>query len=87
MTFRITQKRTYLDTLNLLVLSGSKPAYLDAFSISNIGGAYGDAGQNYKNIAVLVKSLGFAYAEHPTATGQVSCPVATSGAAGSVLMN
>ena len=31
---------------------------MKAFSISEIGGAYGDAGQNYKNIVSLLKSFG-----------------------------
>lgn len=31
------------------------------FSISNIGGAYGDDGQNYNNIMQLVSSLGLPY--------------------------
>jgi len=52
-----TEKHTYNDTLNLLILKESPKATLRAFSVSQIGGAYGDGGQNYKNIAVLVKSL------------------------------
>jgi len=52
-----TQKLTFNDTLNLLILKESPHATLRAFSTSQIGGAYGDGGQNYKNIAVLLKSL------------------------------
>ena len=36
---------------------------MQVHSISQIGGAYCDDGQNYKNIAVLLKSLGFLYRE------------------------
>ena len=41
----------------LLLLKEAPSATLKAFSTSQIGGAYGDAGQNYKNIAVLLKAL------------------------------
>jgi len=36
---------------------------LTAFSISQIDGAYCDAGQNYKNIVTVVKNLGANYIE------------------------
>ena len=52
-----TEKHTYNDTVNLLVMSLGKGTILEAFSISQVGGAYGDDGQNFKNIAVLVKGL------------------------------
>ena len=53
----LTEKHTYTDTINLLLLKEAPSATLKAFSTSQIGGAYGDAGQNYKNIAVLLKAL------------------------------
>ena len=53
----LTEKKTYTDTIDLLLLRDSPSATLKAFSKSQIGGAYGDAGQNYKNIAVLLKAL------------------------------
>merc|ERR1711918_24766 len=55
--YHLTEKRTYTDTINFLILKESAMATMKAFSISQIGGAYGDAGQNYKNIVVLLKSL------------------------------
>ena len=61
--WHLTEKATYNDTLNFLILKDSPNATMRTFSISQIGGAYGDDGQNYKNIAVLLKSLNESYTE------------------------
>jgi len=61
--FHQTEKKTYTDTINFLLLKESGSATLRAHSISQIGGAYGDDGQNYKNIAVLLKSLNVSFIE------------------------
>ena len=71
----LTAKRTYTDTVNLLILKESPTANLRAFSTSQIGGAYSDGGQNYKNIVVLLKSLaGMPFVE----VSNVGCPKPTS---------
>ena len=60
----LTSNHTYIDTLNFLLLKESaNAAMLKAFSISRIGGAYGDDGQNFKNIVLLLNSLGLEYKE------------------------
>ncbi len=68
--FHVTAKGTYIDTVNLLIGPEKvKPTRLRAFSISQIGGAYCDEGQNYKNIVALVKSL----EEEWNETGNTGC--------------
>ena len=57
----ITLVNRYRDTLNFWI--GSKDgdhrhSTVRAFSISDIGGAYCDEGQNYKNLIELIKELG-----------------------------
>ena len=58
----------YVDTINFNIKDGLKPwtpleptyALVRAFSTSQIGGALGDNGQNYKNImTVMKKAFGF----------------------------
>ncbi|KAL1521298.1 hypothetical protein AB1Y20_020967 [Prymnesium parvum] len=62
-----TAKYTYTDTVNYLIYAPPKDApnssKMKVHSISQIGGAYCDAGQNYKNIVVLVKSLNIPFEE------------------------
>jgi hypothetical protein len=57
-TYHVTDKGTYTDTQNWLVYSqpdgGSK---IVGFSISQIGGAYGDDGQNWWNLNQIFKSV------------------------------
>lgn len=51
----------YNDTLNFAVYNESGNFFqsrVNAFSISQIATAYCDAGQNYKNLVGLIKSLG-----------------------------
>jgi hypothetical protein len=45
-------------------------ASVTAFSISDIGGALGDDGQNYSNLAELVSALGFTFTERT----HMGCP-------------
>mmetsp|Transcript_78559 Transcript_78559/g.139374 ORF Transcript_78559/g.139374 Transcript_78559/m.139374 type:complete len:217 (-) Transcript_78559:211-861(-) len=53
-----TAGRHYNDTLNFNIRSGEHtPSILRAFSISDLHGALGDSGQNFKNLAYLMKSL------------------------------
>jgi len=48
----------FQDTINILVAAtGAKGTPVSFFSISNIAGALGDAGQNYKNIQLLLEAL------------------------------
>ena len=55
-THHLTAKRTYTDTQNWLIgpgtYKGRDGTVIKAFSTSEIGGAYGDAGQNYKNLVL-----------------------------------
>jgi len=67
--FHATKKQIYNDTMNFLIyaptpqLPANTTSTMLVHSISQIGGAYCDDGQNYKNIAVLLNSLGFRYDE------------------------
>ena len=55
-----TPNGLYNDTINFTIgKSGKKAVALTAFSISQIGGAYGDDGQNYYNIINLLSSIDF----------------------------
>merc|ERR1712070_622478 len=50
----------YNDTINMNIFPDCEyegNAVLTLFSISQIPGAFGDAGQNYKNIAQILKAL------------------------------
>merc|ERR1711865_705093 len=52
----------YNDTINIGIFHASEVtphtnSMIEVFSSSQIGGAYGDAGQNYKNIAMVVDEL------------------------------
>lgn len=48
----------FKDTINIKVgAAGPKGTPVNFFSISNVAGALGDAGQNYKNIQLLVRAL------------------------------
>ena len=49
--FHTTDNKEYVDTVNMVLYPISKgSARIKAFSISQVGGAYGDDGQNYYNI-------------------------------------
>jgi len=79
--FHATLKRIYNDTLNFLIYA-PKPdqpnaSRMQVHSMSQIGGAYCDEGQNYKNIGVLLKSLGFAFRELQS----MGCPLKGKGKA------
>ncbi|XP_064602455.1 uncharacterized protein LOC135468241 isoform X2 [Liolophura sinensis] len=57
-----TLKNHYNDTLDFTVLPSSTGfTSVTAFSISQIAGAYCDAGQNYKNLVGYVKGLNTPY--------------------------
>ena len=60
-TYHVTDKGTYTDTQNWVVYSindGSKmKSKIEGFSISQIGGAYGDDGQNWYNLAQIFQTL------------------------------
>ena len=47
----------YVDTLNFNIKQDGDTMTLRLFSISNIHGALGDHGQNYKTLSVLLKAL------------------------------
>merc|ERR1712166_727513 len=52
----------YRDTINIAIFHASSVtphtnSVLEVFSTSQIGGAYGDAGQNYKNIMMVADQL------------------------------
>ena len=53
----VTAARGYRDTVNLAVTGESRGARLRAFSISDIGGALGDSGQNRRNIELLLQGI------------------------------
>jgi hypothetical protein len=57
--FHQTKANRYRDTIDFVVVplknGGTR---VEAFSISEIGGAWCDAGQNYKNVYLLFSSLG-----------------------------
>jgi len=54
-----TSGRHYVDTLNFAIRRTSDGAsIMRAFSISDLHGALGDAGQNYKTLAYLLEAIG-----------------------------
>jgi hypothetical protein len=59
-----TPSLAFNDTLNLVVYKDS----LTIFSISQIGGALGDQGQNYKNIWTVYQAIEPYFATTPTIT-------------------
>jgi hypothetical protein len=71
--FHHTTTGGYVDTIDISLRSlpngGSE---VHAFSLSLIAGAFGDNGQNYKNIMMLMKGLGITNTKHLNN----SCPVA-----------
>ena len=57
-TIHTTLKRQYNDTIDFNIAPGDgSGAVVDGFSISQIGGALCDDGQNYKNIVTLMKAI------------------------------
>lgn len=46
----------YVDTLNFNIKKGDGYSLVRAFSVSQIGGALGDNGQNYKNLITVMKA-------------------------------
>ena len=64
-----TAKHTYNDTLHFAVSPGTKSKFVTVHAFSHsqdfIQGnfAYGDHGQNYKNLKTLIKSTGFDFSE------------------------
>ena len=48
----------YVDTLNFNIKQDGDTTTLRLFSISNIHGALGDAGQNYKTLAYILEGRG-----------------------------
>mmetsp|Transcript_18111 Transcript_18111/g.30251 ORF Transcript_18111/g.30251 Transcript_18111/m.30251 type:complete len:184 (+) Transcript_18111:31-582(+) len=48
----------YNDTIDITVTPTAKGgAYISLFSISQIGGAFGDQGQNYKNLIMIIRDV------------------------------
>jgi len=73
-----TKNGLYNDTINFTLTptdSTGTATQVKAFSISQIGGAYGDAGQNYFNIVQLITSL---WADAKAEPLDSSCPIAAS---------
>lgn len=76
----------YNDTVNFNFVEGASAdeTVVTAFSLSLIGGAYGDAGQNYKNIKMgvdaVVEKLGLVSGGSTIAAGnfESSCPAASA---------
>lgn len=65
-----TETKHYNDTVNMNFAKNKKGgSTLNIFSISQIGGAYSDSGQNYKNIIQIVKALGNPYTEEVSIMG------------------
>ncbi|RNA10892.1 glycosyl hydrolase [Brachionus plicatilis] len=66
-----TLVKKYNDTLNFAIFPETSQKYFQsrmrAFSISQIGGAYCDEGQNYKNLIYLIKNLNVEYIENHVA--------------------
>jgi len=61
-TYHYTSVAHWQDTIDFTISpEDSEDSKLLMFSISDIGGAYGDSGQNYNNIMQLVSSLGLDY--------------------------
>jgi hypothetical protein len=54
----------YNDTIDITITKTSSGSVIKAFSISLIGGALGDNGQNYKNIVMALKSVAWILPEH-----------------------
>lgn len=63
--WHMTQKQHFNDTIDMTLApdAATGGSFLKIFSISQIGGAYCDDGQNYKNIIQLVKALNLKYDE------------------------
>ncbi|XP_071502548.1 uncharacterized protein [Diadema antillarum] len=66
-----TLEKHYNDTLDFTFSTMADSCLVRAFSISQIAGAYCDAGQNYKNLIGLTKGLSLIY-EEKTISG---CPL------------
>lgn len=77
----LTASRVYTDSVDILITESDTEgsATLKAFSISLVGGAFTDLGQNYYNIVTLLDSLGLEYAE----VANEGCPVPSANAAAS----
>jgi hypothetical protein len=63
----------YNDTVNVNIQDGADGAIINAFSTSLIGGAYGDNGQNYKNLMMFLSVFGDAKNVTPGKFA-LSCP-------------
>ena len=65
----------YTDTLNFLLKSveDGKSTLVTGFSISQVGGAYDDDGQNYYNLVTLMNSVSWDNAYHVKHADD-SCP-------------
>lgn len=59
----LTTIKKYVDTLNFAILSSKTGTTVNAFSISDVGGAFGDEGQNYANLEDLVTALDAPFSE------------------------
>jgi hypothetical protein len=54
--FHTTKNGMYVDTINLTIAPVENGSKIVGFSLSQIGGAYGDDGQNYFNLMSLVQA-------------------------------
>ena len=52
-----TAKRNYQDTVNIAIAPQGGASRVRAFSSSGIGGAFGDSGQNYRNLQNLMRGV------------------------------
>mmetsp|Transcript_7201 Transcript_7201/g.9744 ORF Transcript_7201/g.9744 Transcript_7201/m.9744 type:complete len:196 (+) Transcript_7201:99-686(+) len=69
---RTTRIKKFNDTLNFaLYKTSDETTKVTAFSISQIGGALGDDGQNYSNLEELVQASGLVFTEETV----MGCPV------------
>merc|ERR1719272_2615166 len=75
----------YIDTINLNMRSGEDgKTILHAYSLSLIGGALGDNGQNYKNIMGLLGGVKFNVTKHLNGSCMPAAAPAFMGMAASV---
>merc|ERR1719410_978675 len=72
-----TKVKGYNDTIDMTIGGRQMPgggSTLKIFSISQIGGAYGDAGQNYKNVVQVVKALDLGRDKRYEEVNVMGCP-------------
>jgi hypothetical protein len=73
-TWHTTTNLMYNDTINFLLKSHKNDTNVFAVSISQIAGAYGDAGQGYFNIKQLFDSVDWDEGTYALKNADQSCP-------------